>query len=124
MNKLQLSYEDLIDIIVNNKPVPESVEIPDIILDECERTESHLCLRVKPWEDIDVIDNSINSTDTIKDAKKELTEKLDNMVKTHSMEGLSQYYAIEAEFENHLKTFLDEDATKTIADSPPATEIR
>ncbi|CCF58344.1 hypothetical protein KAFR_0E01900 [Kazachstania africana CBS 2517] len=45
-----LSYEELVDHIVNDKPVPNVVNIPNVVHSEAMRTESTLTPRLKPWE--------------------------------------------------------------------------
>ncbi|AAS51260.1 ACR033Cp [Eremothecium gossypii ATCC 10895] len=50
----ELSYDQLVDIIVNGKPVPNLVEVADQVHDESQCSESKLCPRKKPWESTDV----------------------------------------------------------------------
>ncbi|EDO17921.1 hypothetical protein Kpol_1010p37 [Vanderwaltozyma polyspora DSM 70294] len=47
---VQLSYDELVDHIVNNKPVPNVKVIPNITHDESEISKSELKPRGKPWD--------------------------------------------------------------------------
>ncbi|CAI4043825.1 hypothetical protein SKDZ_10G2190 [Saccharomyces kudriavzevii ZP591] len=44
------SYEELLDHIINNKPVPNIVEVPNVTLDESLGSTSSLKPRTRPWE--------------------------------------------------------------------------
>ncbi|AMD22765.1 HHL005Wp [Eremothecium sinecaudum] len=44
-----LSYEDLVDIIVNDKPVPNLIVVQDKVHEESLWTKSQLKPRQKPW---------------------------------------------------------------------------
>lgn len=46
----KLSYEELVDHIVNNKPVPNIETVPNIEHDKIDQTEAELKQRSKPWE--------------------------------------------------------------------------
>lgn len=46
--KMSLSYEEVLDHIVNNKPVPME-EVPDIVLEE-PRDSSTVEMKLKPWQ--------------------------------------------------------------------------
>ncbi|AGO11293.1 AaceriACR033Cp [[Ashbya] aceris (nom. inval.)] len=50
----ELSYDQLVDIIVNGKPVPNLVEVADEVHDESQCSESKLNPRKKPWESADI----------------------------------------------------------------------
>lgn len=105
MNR-QLSYEELVDHIVNNKPVPNVVSVPNITLDPSMRTESLLKPRVKPWER-KAQGATVEEPQELIQKAKEITEHVESVNKTQSFESLSRYYAIEAEFEKQLQHFMD-----------------
>ncbi|ODV86953.1 hypothetical protein CANARDRAFT_27295 [[Candida] arabinofermentans NRRL YB-2248] len=44
------NYEELVDLIVNNKPIPGIKQIPDIVLDPSKASKATLTERKKPWE--------------------------------------------------------------------------
>ncbi|GME97576.1 unnamed protein product [Ambrosiozyma monospora] len=44
------NYEELVDLIVNNKPIPGIKQIPDVTLDPNSASEHKLKERRKPWE--------------------------------------------------------------------------
>lgn len=44
------SYEEIVDMIVNNKPVPGIKEIPSTVLDPNDAAQRSLPERKKPWE--------------------------------------------------------------------------
>ncbi|QLG71005.1 hypothetical protein HG535_0B00430 [Zygotorulaspora mrakii] len=46
----ELSYEEIIDHIVSDKPLPNVVAVPDVTLCESLRTVSEIPSRPKPWE--------------------------------------------------------------------------
>ncbi|QLQ81142.1 hypothetical protein HG537_0E04970 [Torulaspora globosa] len=46
----ELTYDEIVDHIVSDKPVPNVVEVPNIILDESLRSVSEMAPRPKPWE--------------------------------------------------------------------------
>ncbi|CAI4044938.1 hypothetical protein SUVZ_10G2020 [Saccharomyces uvarum] len=46
----ELSYEELLDHILNNKPIPNIVEVPDVTLDESLSSSPSLKPRTRPWE--------------------------------------------------------------------------
>lgn len=46
----ELSYEELLDHILNNKPIPNIVEVPDVTLDEGLSSSPSLKPRTRPWE--------------------------------------------------------------------------
>lgn len=45
-----LSYDEIVDMLVHNKPVPGIVEIPDTVLGPESGSESRAPPRPKPWE--------------------------------------------------------------------------
>lgn len=44
------NYQQIVDMIVNNKPIPGIKQIPKTILDPANASESNLAPRKKPWE--------------------------------------------------------------------------
>lgn len=44
------NYQQVVDMIVNNKPIPGIKQIPKTILDPANASESNLAPRKKPWE--------------------------------------------------------------------------
>ncbi|AJR70189.1 hypothetical protein H791_YJM1273J00232 [Saccharomyces cerevisiae YJM1273] len=46
----ELSYEELLDHILNNKPIPNIVEVPNVTLDEGLASTPSLRPRPRPWE--------------------------------------------------------------------------
>ncbi|ODV95801.1 hypothetical protein PACTADRAFT_33008 [Pachysolen tannophilus NRRL Y-2460] len=44
------NYEKIVDLILNNKPVPGIKKIPEVILDEATASKHELKERKKPWE--------------------------------------------------------------------------
>ncbi|KOG98607.1 uncharacterized protein DI49_3029 [Saccharomyces eubayanus] len=46
----ELSYEELLDHILNNKPIPNIVEVPNVTLDESLSSSPSLKPRTRPWE--------------------------------------------------------------------------
>ncbi|AQZ17173.1 YJR012C [Zygosaccharomyces parabailii] len=95
-----LSYEELVDHIVSNKPIPNMIEVPDIILNESERTKSEMKARLKPWEvtktvaDTAMVEKTIHQQPTI-----EFSGELKTLAMSQSVESLSKYYAREAELD-------------------------
>ncbi|CDO93704.1 unnamed protein product [Kluyveromyces dobzhanskii CBS 2104] len=98
----ELSYDELMDIIVNNKPVPNVVDVPDIILDQSLATEHNLKPRLKPWElakDVPVMGGLVRQ----KEETQGLADNLELVKKSNSLEKLTSYYALEVEFQKQLK---------------------
>lgn len=104
MSNQHLSYDELVDHIVNNKPIPNVIHVPNIAHDESLRTKSQLQPRAKPWEA-----NQRREPLTKEASSKTVTESgtVDSFSRAKNLETLSTYYAIETEFEQHLKNFLD-----------------
>ncbi len=50
MPQYSTSYEQLVDMIVNNKPIPGIKKIPDTVLDPKSSSQHVLKERSKPWE--------------------------------------------------------------------------
>lgn len=46
----ELSYEEIIECIQEDKKVPNMVDVPDIVLPAESISESTLPMRLKPWE--------------------------------------------------------------------------
>lgn len=46
----ELTYDQIVEHIVSDKPVPNVVEVPNITLDESLRSASEMAPRPKPWE--------------------------------------------------------------------------
>ena len=92
------------DIIVNNKPVPNVVDVPDIILDQSLVSEPHLQQRLKPWQvkkDVPVMKDLVQTTEQTKD----LAKHVELVTKSNSLEKLTNYYALEAEFHKQLQNY-------------------
>ncbi|AET41550.1 uncharacterized protein Ecym_8268 [Eremothecium cymbalariae DBVPG len=75
-----LSYDDLVDIIMNDKPVPNAVEVEEVILDESCRTKSQLQPRPKPWEAIQPSgkDIEVYETGKVENSKDESSPTVGN----------------------------------------------
>ncbi|SJM85164.1 uncharacterized protein ZBIST_2080 [Zygosaccharomyces bailii] len=95
-----LSYEELVDHIVSNKPIPNMIQVPDITLNESERTKSEMKTRLKPWEvantvaDTAMVEETAHQQPTI-----EFCGELKTLALSQSVESLSRYYAREAELD-------------------------
>lgn len=50
MAEQQLTYDQIVEHIVQSKAIPNVVRVPDIVLDDSLRSESTLRPRYKPWE--------------------------------------------------------------------------
>ena len=46
----QLTYDQIVEHIVQSKAIPNVVRVPDIVLDDSLRSESTMRPRYKPWE--------------------------------------------------------------------------
>ncbi|CAB4254907.1 similar to hypothetical protein KAFR_0E01900 [Kazachstania africana CBS 2517] [Maudiozyma barnettii] len=65
----ELTYDEIVEHIVQNKEIPNSVQVPNIILDDSQRSESTMSPRYKPWErrhNGDMTGNSAVDTTTSK----------------------------------------------------------
>lgn len=62
------NYQEIVDMIVNNKPIPGIKQIPKTILDPSNASKSVLHQRLKPWENnespTENVENVINNVDT------------------------------------------------------------
>lgn len=47
----RISYDEIVDLIVNNKPVPGIKEIPNTVLNPTDAPDGVLSQRRKPWEE-------------------------------------------------------------------------
>ncbi|KAG0673328.1 hypothetical protein C6P41_001037 [Kluyveromyces marxianus] len=99
----ELSYDELMDIIVNNKPVPNVIDVPDIVLDQSLVSEAHLQPRLKPWEKADTVP-VMGGLVRQKEETKGLVQNVEQVKKSNSLEKLTNYYALEAEFQRQLKS--------------------
>ncbi|GMM44404.1 hypothetical protein DAPK24_009790 [Pichia kluyveri] len=52
-SKVTNSYEEVVEMILQNKPVPGIQQIPTTLHDESEASETKLSARPKPWESKD-----------------------------------------------------------------------
>lgn len=107
-----LSYEELVHHIVSNKPVPNVVQVPDITLNESLRTASVLKPRRKPWES-EQKDGASSSMEDQMVQKPEmdlenLSTKTETLSTSQSLESLSRYYAMEAEFDVLCKSNIND----------------
>lgn len=105
-----LSYEELVDHIVTNKPIPNVVQVPDVTYDESERTQSELKPRPKPWELQDKLGGVGSSTlnEPLQNLPEipsnvRLPEELEALTQSGSTDTVSNYYAREAELDAALK---------------------
>lgn len=55
----ELTYEQIVEHIIENKEIPNAVNVPNIILDDSKRSESKMIPRNKPWE----VTNKDNETE-------------------------------------------------------------
>ena len=46
----QLTYDQIVEHIVQSKAIPNVVRVPDIVLDDSLRSQSTMRPRYKPWE--------------------------------------------------------------------------
>lgn len=97
-----LPYEELIDHIVTNKPIPNIVQIPDITYDESQRTQSSLKVRPKPWETKQKIEESPLVEERSQDQSQapsnvELPKELQDLRRSKSVESISHHCAMDAE---------------------------
>lgn len=74
----QLSYEEIIECIQENKEVPNMVDVPDIVLSSDMISKPSLPIRQKPWEiaKSEITTASTNETDTNDTAAAELSDSL------------------------------------------------
>ncbi|GAV55867.1 hypothetical protein ZYGR_0AZ00380 [Zygosaccharomyces rouxii] len=103
-----LCYEELIDYIVTNKPIPNVVQVPEITYDESQRTQSELKPRPKPWETQGKIEEAPLVDERSKDPSQppsnvRLPEEMQALTRSQSMESISKYYAMEAELDAALE---------------------
>lgn len=107
-----LSYEELVHHIVSNKPVPNVVQIPDITLSESLRTASVLQPRSKPWESEKIEGASPSMEEQpIEEPEIDLgnsSTEMETLSKSQSLESLSRYYAMEAEFDVLCKSTIND----------------
>lgn len=103
-NQEELSYDELMDIIVNNKTVPNVIDVPDIVLDQSLVSEATLQPRMKPWQQkkqVPIMDNySADNADA-----RDLVKHVELVTKSNSLEKLTSYYALEAEFQKQLQNY-------------------
>ncbi|CUS24538.1 LAQU0S17e01200g1_1 [Lachancea quebecensis] len=100
----QLTYEELVDHIVNEKPIPNIVNVPNVTLDASLVTKSNMRPRPKPWEQNNAVTSEL--TDVSPHQQTVVAEEPEICTRSRSTESLSKYYAIEAEFEQQLQSFL------------------
>lgn len=99
-----LSYEELVEHIVANKPIPNMVQVPDITLNQSQRTKSEMKTRLKPWEatgkveEAPIVEQNIHQEPTI-----ELSGELETLAMSQSVESLSKYYSREAELDTAFR---------------------
>ncbi|CAR21430.1 uncharacterized protein KLTH0B01782g [Lachancea thermotolerans CBS 6340] len=99
-----LTYEELVDHIVNEKPIPNILSVPNVTLDPSLVTKSNMKPRPKPWER-----NNAATSELAGEPPHQQTavaEGPEICTRSRSSESLSKYYAIEAEFEQQLQSFL------------------
>lgn len=62
----ELSYDQIVDHILQDKSVPNVVKVPDIVLEDSMRSESVMRPRNKPWETTNSNDkNNVSSKDNV-----------------------------------------------------------
>ncbi|CAR29571.1 hypothetical protein ZYGR_0AD02540 [Zygosaccharomyces rouxii] len=103
-----LCYEELIDHIIANKPIPNVVQVPEVTYDESERTHSELKPRPKPWEMQEKVEEAPLVNEPLQDPSQlpsniRLSEELRALTRSQSIESLSNYYAREAELDAALE---------------------
>lgn len=84
----ELSYDELMDIIVNNKPVPNVIDVPDIVLDQSLVSEAHLQPRLKPWEKADTVP-VMGGLVRQKEETRGLVQNVEQVKKSNSLEKLT-----------------------------------
>ncbi|SCU79115.1 LAFA_0B00826g1_1 [Lachancea sp. 'fantastica'] len=104
MDDHQLSYEELVDYIVNDKPVPNIMHVPNVTLPATLSKDSSMRQRPKPWE---IANSATTASETrLKQSSPALAVQKDDVHPSKSSESLSKYYSIETEFEEQLQRFL------------------
>lgn len=98
-----LSYEEIVHHIVNDTPVPNVVEVPDVTLSESMRSASEMKPRPKPWE-LDRDDRQVETDAKVAggdDSAKGIEES--DLTTPVSYESVSKYYAMAEELDEALK---------------------
>ena len=99
----QLTYEELVDHIINDKPVPNILAVPNITQDPSLITKSSLRPRAKPWEQKKEVTVTIEGAS---DEAQAIDREAGAVSHSHSTESLSTYYAMETEFEQQMQLSL------------------
>ncbi|CEP62663.1 uncharacterized protein LALA0_S06e00826g [Lachancea lanzarotensis] len=104
MDEHQLSYEELVDHIVNDKPVPNILHVPNVTLSSSLSKDSNMHQRLKPWEAARIVATASETRPNPKPPA--LVVPKGEIHQSKSLESLSKYYSIETEFEEQLQKFL------------------
>lgn len=59
----ELTYEQIVEHIIENKEIPNAVNVPNIILDDSKRSESKMIPRNKPWEVTNKDNTEVSNTE-------------------------------------------------------------
>ncbi|CAI4034423.1 hypothetical protein SMKI_10G2140 [Saccharomyces mikatae IFO 1815] len=93
----ELSYEELLDHILNNKPIPNIVEVANTTLDENLATSSSLKPRVRPWEG----HQQHQPHQQLQDPRADISLSIDqeSLEGINSLSKLSEYYDIQSKLQ-------------------------
>lgn len=95
----ELSYDDLVEHIVLNKPIPNVVQVPDTVLDSKLGSQPRLTQRIKPWEQVEVAGEETPTNDNFGlvnlSTNSDLSKDMDNLSKLALRFGsrLHSYFA-------------------------------
>lgn len=92
----ELSYEELLDHILNNKPIPNIVEVPNVTLDEGLASTPSLKPRSRPWEGQQQDQSNQGSQDKADISLDIDQENLEGMT---SLTNLSECYDIQSKLQ-------------------------
>lgn len=93
----ELTYDEIVEHIVSDKPVPNLVQVPNIILEESLRSVSEMAPRPKPWE-TSGSDDGYCGTDGLNIDLGRSDLPLESSVTDLDM--VSKYQTMEAEFDS------------------------
>ncbi|QLL33581.1 hypothetical protein HG536_0E04920 [Torulaspora globosa] len=90
----ELTYDEIVDHIVSDKPIPNVVEVPNITLDESLRSASEMAPRPKPWE------KSAGDDLQIDMGRSDLS--LGSAISDLDLDVMSKYQTMETELDNAM----------------------
>ncbi|SCU91440.1 LADA_0F09978g1_1 [Lachancea dasiensis] len=106
MSDRPLSYDELVDHIVNGKAVPNILHIPNVTLDASLSKDASMKPRAKPWEEGKKLDLEVDNgpSEDIPSVPEVVEEE--QVSRAASSEHISQLYSLDTEFELQLEQFL------------------